>query len=187
MPLAAVYANTQIAAVVLPLKVAAEDRAEQEARAVIAKVQAELEAADWNLEQVAPWPHRMSSWDRRFAPMRDKAKLYGYFVTHRKSSRSMNETTDFVDMSQKHCDMFVADARRNAADQYDSFVVKLIGKIGETTSANLKGNHVWGFSFLTVVTKSGETQIWKTQMIVNVSKYNKLFNQFPSRKVKAAC
>ena len=79
---------------------------------------------------------------------------------------------------------YVADARKDAAAQYDSFIAKLNAKIGPATVARLEGNHVWSYSFLFVETASG-SQCWKTQMIINRSKLGKLFNQFPSRKVKA--
>jgi hypothetical protein len=79
---------------------------------------------------------------------------------------------------------FITRAKEDAAAQYDSYVQKLIGKIGEVTAASLDGDHVWGFSYLTVTLPNGKKEVWKTQMIVNISKLGKLFNQFPTRKMK---
>jgi hypothetical protein len=138
-----------IEAAVNPMKAEAMNRAEKEARAIIARVAADLEKAGNDLQICAPYP-------------------------------------EFADMSAEKGEKFVQEARENAAFQYEAYVAKLNKKIGPAKSASLTGNHVWGYSFLTVVTESGETQIWKTQMIVNVSKLGKLFNQFPTRKVKAA-
>lgn len=92
---------------------------------------------------------------------------------------------DYADIDSEKCKKFVEEARKNAAEQYDLFVEKLNQKIGVAITARLEGNHVWSYSFLYVTTPTGD-QCWKTQQIINQSKYGKLFNQFPSRKVKNA-
>ena len=43
---------------------------------------------------------------------------------------------------------------------------------------------MWSYSFLYVTTPSNGDQCWKTQQIINQSKLGKLFNQFPTRKIK---
>lgn len=48
--------------------------------------------------------------------------------------------------------------------------------------ADMTGNP-WHGSTLHVTCVDGEKQSWNTQMIINQSKYQKLFNQFPSRGV----
>lgn len=47
----------------------------------------------------------------------------------------------------------------------------------------MSGN-IWTGTTLMVTTNDGEEQIWNTQMIINFSKYQKMFNQFPSRRKK---
>jgi hypothetical protein len=69
--------------------------------------------------------------------------------------------------------------------QYTAFIQKLEGKVGAHTAAALDGSHVWGFSILTVTKADGTVEKWKTEQIINVSVLGKVFNQWPSRKVKA--
>ena len=90
---------------------------------------------------------------------------------------------DFRAMDDKRISYFIDQAKLDAAAQYDAFVAKLCKKIGQVAAAELDGNHVWNYSILTVETGIGEEK-YKTQMIVNVSKHGKLFNQWPTRKVK---
>lgn len=79
---------------------------------------------------------------------------------------------------------FIDDAARMASEQYTLFIRKLEEKVGVHVSATLEGSHVWGYSTLTVTLADGSIQLWRTQQIVNVSKLGKLYNQWPSRKVK---
>ena len=60
----------------------------------------------------------------------------------------------------------------------------MITKIGKpVTNAKMAGN-IWTNAVLTVTTNDGEEQVWNTKMILNFSKYQKMFNQFPSRRKK---
>ena len=73
---------------------------------------------------------------------------------------------------------------KNAELNYDAFIAKMVQKIGEpVVDADLKGN-IWDNSVLTVKTESGEEQVWITNMIINFSKFGKMFNQFPTRRKK---
>jgi len=164
---------------VLPLKQAAQDRAEVEARKLIARMHAKLEAAQWDLNDAAPRP---GSWDRDYQEKMAVVARYNA-VTSSYREDYMPRAPRPVYIDEQKVERFVLDAREDAAAQYEAFIAKLEGKIGETLSAVLTGNHVWGYSFLTVQTAEGQ-QTWKTQMIVNCSKLGKLFNQFPTRKVK---
>lgn len=87
-------------------------------------------------------------------------------------------------MPEELVEKFIQAAKADAAAQYEAFVAKLQQKIGEVKNATLKGNHVWSYSILTVEKPDGTVEHWKTQMIINVSKLGKMFNQFPTRKVK---
>lgn len=76
----------------------------------------------------------------------------------------------------------IARAKREAAYDFDSFVVKLAGKIagtktGPVRSASLVGS-TWTGSRLTVLTI--ETQVWQTKRIVNHSPLGKAFYQWPT-------
>lgn len=70
-----------------------------------------------------------------------------------------------------------------ASGSYDAYVHKMIEKIGKPVSgASVRGNP-WSGSTLDVTCTDGETQVWSTKMIINVSVLGKLFNQFPSRRI----
>jgi hypothetical protein len=146
------------------LKAAAQDRAEQYARQIVTKAQADI-AAKGSIAAAAPYPKTWTVSGNEYRAMVAKYKLY------------------CLVQSEKGAAKYVQDARENAAAQYDAFVAKLNSKIGPVTSASLQGDHVWGYSNLTVVTASGETQVWRTQQILNVSKLGTVFNQYPTRRV----
>jgi hypothetical protein len=76
-------------------------------------------------------------------------------------------------------------ANVDAAHQdYMAWVNKMTKKIGKGVKrAHISGSP-WTGSTLDVTTNDGEEQIWTTHMIINYSKYNKAFNQFPSRRKK---
>lgn len=173
----------KIEEVVLPLKNDAMDRAEQHAWDVIAVVAKKLWEADWDAEKVAPYPDSWRMSKEQYHEGMREYKKFRAFVSHDKGSRRSSEP-ELVTLSIDRMRHFVEAARDNAAAQYDSFVTKLNMKIGEVTEAKLEGNHVWGYSHLLVTKADGTKEIWKTQMIINVSKLGLVFNQFPTRKVK---
>jgi hypothetical protein len=74
--------------------------------------------------------------------------------------------------------------KKGAEDAYRDFMEKMIQKIGKpVVDAKMTGN-IWTNAVLTVTTDDNEEQVWHTQMILNFSKYQKMFNQFPSRRKK---
>lgn len=166
---------------VAPLKSDAIARAAQEATKLVARVAADLEAAGNDREVAAPFPSYKLSREA-YAVKNARYQTFVMLTTSRTASRRHGEP-DLRDMDDAKIAWFVNMAQTDAAAQYDSFVAKLVAKIGEASTAVLVGNHVWSSSILTVETPNG-TQNWKTQQIVNVSKLGKLFNQWPTRKVK---
>jgi hypothetical protein len=169
-----------------PLKSDAVDRAEKEARKLVEKIKKDLADNNNDLEIVAPYPKTVGPgalWGEAFHIALAKRKLYGSLVSHRKGSRSFHEP-DYVDIHGPYVDKFIENAKEDAAFQYKQFIHKLIKKVGEVKTASLSGNHVWGYSILSVTLSDGSEQKWKTQQIVNVSKLGKLFNQWPTRKMK---
>jgi len=176
--------NNLIAVAVMPQKKKAQDRAEQFAKERVAFVKSELEKNGWDINAAAPRPRSMGMGRVQYMAAAAKRYMFASVVKSRVSYLSMN-APDFVDMNKERIAKFIADARKSAAEEYDMFVMKLNGKIGAVKSAKLEGDHVWGFSFLTVQPKDKgrKEEIWKTQMILNVSKLGKAFNQFPTRKV----
>lgn len=172
-----------IVRVVAPLKVDAIAHAEKYAKEVLADAKKTLAASGWDLQKVAPYPSG-SSFDYMAKVM--KYRFYtGITKAAEGSTIRHMDSPDIRVIDYTGCAKFVKEAKENAATQYDLYVVKLVGKIGTVLHATLEGNHIWGFSFLTVELPTGEKQIWKTQSILNQSKYGKIFNQFPTRIVKA--
>lgn len=96
----------------------------------------------------------------------------------------MYKAPDFVDVTDERVARYVKTAREDAAAQYEAFVAKLTVKIGAVETATLAGRGVWSHSILTVTKSDGARENWKTQMILNVSGLGKVFNQWPTRKVK---
>lgn len=170
---------------VLPLKSDAVQRAEQDAKQIIANVEKNLSENGWDINIVSPYPSTNISWEE-FVLKNSRRKLYMYLTTKADSQQRGNSLHGayIVKMNPATINMFIEESERMAEIEYDEFVFKLNNKIGEVVDAELSGNHVWGYSILTVTLPNGEVQRWKTQQIVNTSKLGKLFNQWPSRKIK---
>lgn len=163
------------------LRDSAIDRAAKESQIVIDRVLNDLSENNWDAQICAPFP---SSRDSDFVRGKSKYELYRMLTSRQDDMSRRPHSPDIRKVNQKLQDQFIENAKRDAGIQYDAFVAKLVAKVGEVTEATLDGEHVWGYSILTVKKPDGEVQRWKTQMIINVSKLNKLFNQWPTRKVK---
>jgi hypothetical protein len=173
-----------IEAAVMPLKEAAVDRAEQEAKKLIATVLKRLEEAGWDIAKVAPRASpQVHGYGNAYHQAASLHTLYSS-VTASAVRRVFPTDPDIRKASPEAEARFIKGARHDAAVAYVGFVAKLVMKIGTVDSASLVGSHVWGYSVLTVAKADGSVERWKTQQIVNVSKLGKLFNQWPSRKVK---
>lgn len=125
------------------------------------RVMANLEKAG-GIEVAAPAPNsRMSREEYRYA----------------KAKREF-----FIQMLSTTAEKYGDEEAKGAHMAYMEWVYKLITKIGKPIEkANVSGNP-WTGSRIAVVTNDGETQVWNTKMILNQSKYGKLFNQFPTRR-----
>ena len=176
-----------IEAAVMPLKADAVARARKDAHDLIARRLKALEEAGWDLEKAAPYPNGRIHGNREYKTMmrwRDALEAVSRDAETRDPYRSRRPgEPHIVEPAPAKMDRFVETAEKMAADQYDLFVMKLIGKVGACDAAELSGSHVWGYSILTV-TKGDAVERWKTQQIVNCSVHGLLFNQWPTRKVK---
>ncbi len=182
LALALKTANSPIKAAVEPLRKDAMDSAEQWARKQVEGVRVALQAHAWDREAYAPYPKSNQSradYDRA---------LTRYQIVHR---LTRGETTSRRPGSPDPCHIdseavakFIVDNRDDASAQYERFVIKLVGKIGDCTSAILTGNHVWSSSRLVVTFADKANETWTTKQIENVSVLGKYFPQWPSRKVK---
>lgn len=90
----------------------------------------------------------------------------------------------YLMMSKTPKTHYVEEQKKQANADFQSWVEKLTDKIGSpVVEASMTGNP-WTGSTLTIRTNANEVQKWNTQMIINRSKYNTAFNQFPTRRIK---
>lgn len=172
-----------IEAAVAPLKNDAVARAAQEAQRIVDHLTRRLAECEGNADILAPRPHH---YDNDYKEKMGRRQLLESISKAVKCTRFVYEP-DIRVIDADGVSKFIEFSKENAAAQYDAFVAKLCNKVGFCQSAELDGNHVWGYSILSVVYKDTDglhTERFKTQMIVNVSKHGKLFNQWPTRKVK---
>lgn len=95
---------------------------------------------------------------------------------------AVNKRTFFEYMAKVKKQEYVEEAKKKAKEDYDAWIHKMTTKIDKPIkSATMKGNP-WVDSIIKITTTDGETHTWHTQMIINQSKFGKLFNQFPTRK-----
>lgn len=127
-----------------------------------------------DLDVFAPSPNsRMSRVEYRMAGV--KRAFYQMHTDGKGKDRKLSvaKRKEYIEQAEKH-----------ARDDYMAWVAKMTEKIGKpVTKAKMTGSP-WTGSKLEVETAAGESQTWTTKMIINQSKYEKLFNQFPSRKLK---
>jgi hypothetical protein len=174
-----------VGAAVHAVKVQAVDYAEKMARQTVERVTKELAEHGGDMNAYAPYPYGSG-----YGYQTDVAKAKHNLVSSLTESdpskgyqvRSTRNTPYFVVICEKDVERFVQRAREEAALQYDAFICKMVAKVGECVSAKLEGSHVWGHSFLTVEKEDG-VEVWKTQQIVNQTKYGNPYYQWPSRKM----
>lgn len=178
--------NNPVTQAVMPLKEAAKDRAEQETRALVKRYADKLEEHGWDIRAAFPYPSSMKHGRNEYKAMRGRYETANRITKTREGTRYYGSMRDphYVEIDQERVEKFVANAREEAATQYDMFVAKLCRKVGPVTEAKLHGTHVWGFSDLTVRKPDDTVEVWRTQQIVNQSVLGTLFNQWPTRKLK---
>lgn len=168
-----------------PLKVEAVRSARERMEHYIEQCKEKLEAADWNVNAVAPYPPSSMNRFAYQAALREY-QFYAHITKWQDDSqrgRLDRAAPRYVEMNPVGCASEINWAERNAAFQYDEFICKLVVKVGECDSAELDGSHVWSESILTV--RKGEAlERWKTHQIWNVSKLGKDFPQWPTRMMK---
>jgi len=172
---------TPIAQAVEPLRVAAQDRAMQFAAQRLDKLLAALGAVDWDLNKVAPIPKTNIS--RAEYRQRAEERVLLLRVTTPAWVRRRLGEPDKREVSVEAVARYLKSEREACSVAYDAFIAKLEQKIGECSAASLEGDHVWGYSVLSVETPAG-AQRWKTQQIVNISSLGKVFNQWPTTKMR---
>ncbi len=171
--------------VIWPIRADAIARAEKEERAYMERELAALAEMGWDRQAYAPYPsHTLgyNSFEYRRAERRNRLMAWITEVPKGAPYRRQDEP-EIVVRREKGIEKFVNEAKDSAAAHYDSFTLKLIEKVGPVVAAELSGNHVWSYSILTVTHPDGTQSRWKTQQIINRSVLDKLFNQWPTRKL----
>lgn len=161
--------------------------AEQKAREVVARVTKELAEHGNDGQAYAPYPSRMHYNDPKYDSALAKHNLLHSLAKADQSkgyqSYGRKGEPYYMVIDPELVERFVENAMRDAALQYDMFICKMVRKIGHCDSAELQGDHVWSYSHLTV-RKGAATEVWKTQQIVNYTKYGRPYLQWPSRLLK---
>ena len=164
-----------------PAKERAVQSARESAVSKIAQLRKDLETHGWDIRAVAPVPTNV--WDNSYKAARARRSVYES-VTKSVDSSYSRSGPRIVEMDQNAIDRFISNSEQDAALQYDMFICKMVHKVGEVKDAQIKGDHVWSHSILTVVLSDGSAQRWKTQQIVNYSVYGTPYLQWPSRIIK---
>ena len=177
--------SNPIVAAVRPAREDAIAWAEKMARACVERVRDALAKVENDLDKVAPYP-KSTLPKAEYIQQVERRHLFDSLVKWRSSGYRKPGDPCLVDIDPARVERFVENEKRGVGLQYDSYIYKLVTKIGEVTSAKLEGNHVWAESFLTVTKPSTEVETWKTQQIANQSVYGRWFPQWPTRKLKHA-
>jgi hypothetical protein len=139
-----------------------------------------LEKHDWDLNKAVP---RATGYGSDFKAKQAQRSIYSA-ITKAKTLNPRVGEPDTREPNPQGIARYVALSVEGAEASYRDFMHKMITKIGKpVTSAKMAGN-IWTSAVLTVQTNDGEEQVWNTKMILNFSKYQKMFNQFPSRRKK---
>lgn len=136
-----------------------------------------LKKANWNQDDVAPYG--------RGSGESEMYHLY-HALTDEKERIAFRKRSDpdIRKQSKAKEKKWLEDQAKIAELNYDAFINKMVQKIGEpVVEATMKGS-IWTNATLDVVTASGEAQTWTTKIILNFSKFGKMFNQYPTRKKK---
>lgn len=134
-----------------------------------------LKKADWDLNKVAP-----RSYDKTAAAKRGAFEA----ITKGTTYYPRPGQPDIREPDQNKINRYIEMNVQGAEASYLEFIHKMVEKVGKpVVNATMTGN-IWTNATLWVKCDDGEEQTWKTQMIINFSKYQTMFNQFPSRRVK---
>lgn len=141
-----------------------------------------LQNADWDLNKVAPRP-KSHYGGRTYKEDAAKRALY-QTITKAKNEYVSSDKEDIRIVNQEGVKRYIDLSVKGAEESYRQFMQKMINKIGKPVIDAVMTGNIWTNASLKVTTSDGETQVWNTKMIVNFSKYQTMFNQFPTRRAK---
>ena len=168
-----------VAAAVAPRREAVVARSMEVMREHLTAVAQKLQGTD--LSVVAAYPDSFRTNQEQYKRQQAFYSLARQVVTYTASDRP-GASAPVTGLNEEGIERLVKQAGEEAAFSFDKYVAKLTAKVGECDAAEVVGP-LWGHSVLTV-RKGATVESWKTQQIVNVSCLGKLFNQWPTRKMK---
>jgi hypothetical protein len=146
-----------------------------------------LKKADYDLNKIAPYPNSRTMGTSEYKSAKAKRGLYTSITKPKDTHKPVlykSVAVDIVEINHSRVERYIEEAVKEAEASYHGFMEKMIQKIGKPViNAKMTGN-IWTNAILTVTTDDGEEQVWNTKMILNFSKYQAMFNQFPSRRKK---
>lgn len=175
--------NALIAAAVFPQKDEAVSRVVGQFSVMVDKALARLADAGNDLNVLYPMPK--SVWDASYKETKAKRGFIESITTfdpNRPTRRLSDPNIRLADADRVA--RFLDGIRKAAEVDFDQYVAKLSKKVGDDVADAKIVGYVWNHSILTITKADGSTENWHTQQIVNVSKLGKLFNQWPTRKMK---
>jgi len=138
-----------------------------------------LEANGWDLDKVAPAPTRDDSGELYTIKMQAR----GHFISITVPAADDESNSNIRKFSIERKAEYVAGEKDRAHGSYMAWIYKMIQKIGQPVDAAEMSGDPWIQSIVKVTRRDGSKQTWHTQQIINRSKYNRPFYQFPSRLV----
>jgi len=184
---ALIASNEPVGRALHPLKAEAVAYAREDAQKVIDRVYKELKEAGFDINVAAPRPNSLRDGTSTYKQKNAKRGLFSALTERADKDvgyRYDRSAPEIVKLSDDGCSRFIENSAADAALQYDAFICKLVSKVGEVTGAKIIGDHVWGWSILTVTKADGSEQKWKTQQIRNYSVYGTPYLQWPTRIIK---
>ena len=151
-----------------------------------------LEENDWDMKKAYPFP---DTYDKDYKARLTEIRYVGS-ITKTDAERMealgyMINGPEYVMMKEGMEEKMMKEAEENATFFIDSFSAKLSGKIAKEdktfiiNSLEYTGsNDPFLNSVLTVRDEAGREMKWSTKCIVNFSCLGKVFNQWPTRKMK---
>ena len=176
-----------IAKATQPLKEEALRETQKKADAFAASIKRELEEHNFDVSAIVP---PLPSLGRNVDVWSPEYKEYQNRKKTRDAERNvylqfLKRDADGYSWSSQLEDHYVQVCLEGVAQQYDSFVAKMNHKIENPVAAEFAWvRNVWGDSRLLVTLADGTKELWQTKIILNVSKLGKLFNQWPTRRLK---
>ncbi len=173
-----------IATAVEPLRAASIQRAREFATATVASMCAQAAAGE-----TFPYPKSIGVAKATYMRLMNEHKLAGQLFKRTHNGFGAARGPDTLAFAPEGAARFVAQAEADASAQFNGFVAKLADKAGQCETATVatfgtSAGALWCYSVLTVTKAGGVTESWKTQQILNVSVLGKVFNQYPTRKMK---